>query len=79
MSIKPEEVKAVKMTKQGQERKGHTVDCSYCGEDHLRGKCPTYGKTCTACSGPNHFAVQCRRGQTSSNRYSGTGKQSHRK
>ena len=35
--------------------------CKFCGAMHRWGKdeCPTYGKTCSACQGPNHFAKVC--------------------
>ena len=34
--------------------------CGKCGKSHERGNCPTYGKTCNKCKGPNHFRVMCR-------------------
>ena len=34
--------------------------CHRCGKSHDRGNCPTYGKTCDKCKGPNHFKSICR-------------------
>ena len=34
--------------------------CGKCGKSHERGNCPTYGKTCNKCKGPNHFQTVCR-------------------
>ena len=31
-------------------------DCKYCGNNHPRRQCPTYGKDCKACGRKNHFA-----------------------
>ena len=33
--------------------------CQHCGKSHDRDKCPTYGKTCNKCKGPNHFKAMC--------------------
>ena len=33
--------------------------CQRCGKSHDRSNCPTYGKTCNKCKGPNHFKVMC--------------------
>ena len=33
--------------------------CHWCGKSHDRGNCPTYGKTCDKCKGPNHFKAIC--------------------
>ena len=35
-------------------------NCYYCGESHVKGKCPAYGKTCAKCGNKNHFASVCR-------------------
>ena len=37
-------------------------DCKFCGKDHerLKERCPAWGKTCSRCHKPNHFAVKCR-------------------
>lgn len=34
--------------------------CMRCGREHVKGKCPAYGKLCNKCSGKNHFAKMCR-------------------
>lgn len=34
-------------------------NCSYCGYDHAKGKCPAYGKTCSSCGLRNHFSSVC--------------------
>ena len=34
--------------------------CGKCGKSHERGNCPTYGKACNKCKGPNHFRAMCR-------------------
>ena len=34
--------------------------CAYCGGDHIKGKCPAYGKKCRKCGRNNHFASSCR-------------------
>lgn len=34
--------------------------CSYCGRNHIRGKCPAYGKVCNKCKRKNHFADVCK-------------------
>lgn len=36
------------------------LECHYCGQMHARQRCPAYGKTCTNCKKPNHFAKVCR-------------------
>ena len=35
-------------------------DCKYCGNNHPRRQCPTYGKDCKACGCKNHFAKKYR-------------------
>ena len=35
------------------------MDCKYCGNNHPRRQCPTYGKDCKACGYKNHFAKKC--------------------
>ena len=37
-------------------------DCKFCGKEHerLKERCPAWGKTCSRCRKPNHFAVKCR-------------------
>lgn len=44
-----------------QNTKQNDVACTYCGQFHLKGKCPAYGKTCSYCGGLSHFAAACRR------------------
>ena len=34
-------------------------DCSYCGDTHLKKKCPAYWKKCSRCEKPNHFFWKC--------------------
>jgi hypothetical protein len=41
-------------------RNNRMNSCSYCGRQHLRGKCPAFGKTCNVCKKLNHFVSQCR-------------------
>ena len=33
--------------------------CHQCGKSHEQGNCPTYGKVCDKCKGPNHFKAVC--------------------
>ena len=33
--------------------------CHRCGKSHDLGNCPTYGKICDKCKGPNHFKAIC--------------------
>jgi hypothetical protein len=35
------------------------IACRYCPYEHVRGKCPAYGKTCKKCHRKNHFAAKC--------------------
>lgn len=35
------------------------TDCRFCGFDHMKGKCPAFGKDCGACGGKNHFRSKC--------------------
>lgn len=35
--------------------------CSRCGRQHPYRQCPAYNKTCSACSGKNHFAMVCKK------------------
>lgn len=35
-------------------------DCKFCGGEHLRQKCPAYGKLCNNCKKKNHFSKVCR-------------------
>ena len=38
-------------------------ECRYCGRSHERNKlkCPAWGKVCSKCQVPNHFASKCRK------------------
>ena len=40
-----------------------SAECKYCGTKHgqKRDKCLAYGKTCSSCGKPNHFAAKCLR------------------
>ena len=35
------------------------VNCTFCGGQHTRGKCPAYNKRCNNCLQLNHFAKCC--------------------
>ena len=37
-----------------------SAECKYCGKrnERKRDKCPAYGKTCSSCGKPNHFAAK---------------------
>ena len=52
-------------------RKGPTlIQCKYCGSKHARdkAKCAAFGKNCSSCGKPNHFAKVCRSGAPSGGR-----------
>nr|XP_058966743.1 uncharacterized protein LOC131793346 [Pocillopora verrucosa] len=38
-----------------------SAECKYCGKrnERKRDKCPAFGKTCSSCGKPNHFAAKC--------------------
>lgn len=38
----------------------NVTDCLYCGQTHVRRRCPAYRKTCTNCKKMNHFAKVCK-------------------
>jgi hypothetical protein len=43
--------------------------CIRCGGEYPhKGKCPAFGKTCSKCNKPNHFAKQCKSTQTNKTR-----------
>ena len=42
------------------EQSEHIIDCKYCGQTHVRRRCPAYGKSCSKCNKANHFAKVCR-------------------
>jgi len=35
------------------------TDCRFFGFDHMKEKCPVFGKDCRACGGKNHFCSKC--------------------
>lgn len=37
-----------------------SYNCLKCGRFHARQQCPAFGKICTRCNKPNHFAVGCK-------------------
>ena len=41
---------------------GRLIKCKFCHKTHPRDKfkCPAWGKNCTLCKKPNHFAVACK-------------------
>jgi hypothetical protein len=40
------------------------LQCKWCGYKHNKGSCPAYGKRCSKCDRPNHFAKVCRYSKT---------------
>ena len=38
-----------------------SIRCKFCGTEHIpmKEKCPAWGKVCTSCNKPNHFAKVC--------------------
>ena len=48
---------------QKRQKKGDGVEyfcAKYCGQRHIQGRCPAYGKTCTQCGKMHHFKLVCR-------------------
>ena len=37
-------------------RQTDKINCSNCGYQHIRGKCPAYGQSCIKCGKTGHFA-----------------------
>jgi hypothetical protein len=58
-------------------RKGQSIDCTCCGTRHPPRTCPAYGKVCTACNKPNHFASVCRSGRRGQRRRSQSKRRSY--
>jgi hypothetical protein len=62
-SFRPQSIGAgdsVHFAKNSRTRQARQIrDCKFCGQSHLSGKCPAYGKICTKCSKRNHFARVC--------------------
>ena len=71
-------------SQQTQERSGSRGTCNFCAGPfpHKGGRygCPAWGKTCSSCSKPNHFAKACKGKKTGqSNRSQGQGhRQKHK-
>ncbi|XP_044749764.1 uncharacterized protein LOC123310362 [Coccinella septempunctata] len=40
-------------------KKESNFTCKYCGTNHMKGKCPAYGKKCKKCQRLHHFATVC--------------------
>ena len=57
-SVNQKKQKSHKKTKSGRE-KFTSKDCSRCGYQHDKGKCPAQGKRCAKCQKLNHFASVC--------------------
>lgn len=62
---KTENIQSVKSQGNGKFRntnKNHQIfnSCGYCGSQHIKGKCPAYGKICAKCGKKNHFQKVCR-------------------
>ena len=57
--INQEEVSAIS---QSHEKKPREIRCKFCAKTHVwnKLKCPAWGKTCSNCGIPNHFAVACK-------------------
>ena len=57
--INQEEVSAIS---QSNEKKPREIRCKFCAKTHVwnKLKCPAWGKTCSNCGIPNHFAVACK-------------------
>ena len=49
-------------SQQSRDQVDNTIkNCHYCGETHLKGKCPAFGKKCDNCGRKNHAAKVCRK------------------
>ena len=55
------------------------VDCKFCGQHHEKSKhkCPAYGRYCSKCGKPNHFAKKCKTGNHSGGARKGPKKSVH--
>ena len=67
MTTENPSIKSVKQKKEKSHRKTKSVrekftskDCSRCGFQHDKGKCPAQGKRCAKCQKLNHFASVCK-------------------
>lgn len=47
-------------TQDKSESKTGIFNCTYCGNKHVKGKCPAFGKMCKICKRKNHFANVCK-------------------
>ena len=62
-----ESINAVQKQKhESKPKKKGKIKCTYCGTNHARRKCPTFGKECTICHKLNHHASVCKTKQTGS-------------
>ena len=50
--------------------KTKALHCTYCGTKQEKTKCPAFGKECSVCHKPNHFAYVCKTKQIGSNVHS---------
>ncbi|CAH3013853.1 unnamed protein product [Porites evermanni] len=52
----------VSANSQSNEKKPREIHCKFCAKTHVwnKLKCPAWGKTCSNCGIPNHFAVACK-------------------
>ena len=52
----------VSANSQSNEKKPREIHCKFCAKMHVwnKLKCPAWGKTCSNCGIPNHFAVACK-------------------
>ena len=51
----------------GQSQSSSGKNCKYCGKNHSRENCPTYGKECMKCRKKNHYKSVCKSGSSGSN------------
>ena len=53
--VTPDRLVDINAIKKGGKSSSGIQDCNYCGQNHSKGNCPAYGKTCYKCRMKNHF------------------------